>query len=510
MALTILISGLPNKLRLDGWWLADDFRGQAPPVPRVDHQPNGLIFGKYPVWILTLFLVLLADFLFWNQPLGLSVALFAWVFSAMIMLARPKPAKPAYWLIGMGVALVFNLPVIETVQPLSLMFSGLGILAVVIWAGGETHQSWQTLVTGVLRLVFLRPFASFPALWLMLNTKTTGSEVSRALTKFLLPAAFGAVFIWLFSIANPFLEAWLTQLLNLDLPSAELVLRLVFWAFVLMLVWPYLDLRAFRVVVSSVQPAKAPPQKTLVGVFVSPDSVRLSLLLFNGIFALQTGMDMLVLSGGMTLPEGMSYASYAHRGAYPLVVTALLAAGFAIGTRRMIIANRFLRGLVYLWLLQNLFLVLSAGFRLNLYVGQFALTHLRIAAFIWMFMVFVGLVLVFVQIAKQKSNGWLLGYNTALLLGVLYICSLVNFSYIIAAYNVEHAPDAYVYSDGYLCRLGPQALPVLLAQQAIDPLVCSHGRMPVFTPNTGWRDFGFRDWRLEQTLAEIKRAEQGP
>ena len=45
---------------------------------------------------------------------------------------------------------------------------------------------------------------------------------------------------------------------------------------------------------------------------------------------MQTGLDLAYLWGGLALPDGMSHAEYAHRGAYPLVVTALLAAGFVL------------------------------------------------------------------------------------------------------------------------------------------------------------------------------------
>ena len=55
-----------------------------------------------------------------------------------------------------------------------------------------------------------------------------------------------------------------------------------------------------------------------------------SLILFNALFALQTGLDLAYLWGGANLPDGMSHAEYAHRGAYPLIATALLAAGFVL------------------------------------------------------------------------------------------------------------------------------------------------------------------------------------
>jgi hypothetical protein len=55
-----------------------------------------------------------------------------------------------------------------------------------------------------------------------------------------------------------------------------------------------------------------------------------SLILFNALFALQSALDLVYLWGGATLPDGMTYADYAHRGAYPLIATALLAASFAL------------------------------------------------------------------------------------------------------------------------------------------------------------------------------------
>jgi hypothetical protein len=62
---------------------------------------------------------------------------------------------------------------------------------------------------------------------------------------------------------------------------------------------------------------------TLPGVTVG--AVRLSLIAFNALFALQNGMDLAWLWGLMPLPAGITLADYAHRGAYPLIVTALLA-----------------------------------------------------------------------------------------------------------------------------------------------------------------------------------------
>ena len=99
---------------------------------------------------------------------------------------------------------------------------------------------------------------------------------------------------------------------------------------------------------------------------------------------------MVYLWGNATLPADISYASYAHHGAYPLIVTALLAAGFVLAAMKPggpAEQSRVIRPLVYLWVAQNVLLVASSILRLDLYVQIYLLTYWRVAAFIWMLLV---------------------------------------------------------------------------------------------------------------------------
>jgi Domain of unknown function (DUF4173) len=143
--------------------------------------------------------------------------------------------------------------------------------------------------------------------------------------------------------------------------------------------------------------------------------------------------------GGVTLPDGMTYATYAHRGAYPLIVTALLAAGFVLVTMRPdsdMERSPLFRPLVFLFVGQNVLLVISSILRLDLYVQVYALSYWRVAAFIWMLLVAAGLVLIIARIALGRSNSWLTLMNFGALALALYICCFVNFPALIADYNV--------------------------------------------------------------------------
>jgi hypothetical protein len=293
--------------------------------------------------------------------------------------------------------------------------------------------------------------------------------------------------------------------------------RLLFWSATLCVVWPFIYLKWIR------KPAPAPRvNETEPTADEAPSelfgaaAILRSLLLFNLLFAVQSGLDVVYLWGGVALPDGLTYAAYAHRGAYPLIATALLAAGFVLAAMRPGgPAERMpvIRVLVFLWVAQNVMLVVSSMLRLDLYVQIYSLTYWRVAAFIWMLLVAAGLVLIVARIALDRSNSWLVQMNLATLALTVCICAFINFPYVIAAYNVDHSRQAnssgLALDFSYLVSLGPQALPAIDRYLAggwnewmrthpnvhRDQLVKKH-----LAELDSWRAWSFRGQRLKQYL----------
>jgi hypothetical protein len=297
---------------------------------------------------------------------------------------------------------------------------------------------------------------------------------------------------------------------------------MLFWVAALSAVWPFIYVwwRSKIDVTSDVAETAAPEQEVLpVGLdFFGAATILRSLLLFNLLFAVQTILDMVYLWGNVTLPVDISYASYAHRGAYPLILTALLAAGFVLIAMKPGGAaerSKVIRPLVYLWVAQNVLLVASSILRLDLYVQIYLLTWWRIAAFIWMGLVAFGLILIVTRIVLNRSDEWLIRANLVTLTATLYICSLVNFAAIIADYNVSHSREfsgkgAAIDMD-YLIGLGPQALPAIdkaFAPRGWSDLSLVSRRNCLVEQQrkdmASWRAWGFRSWRLQRTL-DIKQ-----
>ena len=232
--------------------------------------------------------------------------------------------------------------------------------------------------------------------------------------------------------------------------------------------------------------------------FLGPSSIVRSLILFNLLFAAQSILDGLYLWGHVALPANMTYAAYAHRGAYPLIATALLAAVFVLAAMRPggpAEKSKVIRPLVYLWVGQNILLVASSILRLDLYVDIYMLTYWRIAAFIWMGLVALGLVLIVARIALDRSNRWLVGANLIALTIVLYSVSLVNFDAFIADYNLTHSSEmagkGVKIDANYLLTLGPQALPAL---DKVDRGFVAAATYCVRTPGPAWQKRNAGTW----------------
>jgi Domain of unknown function (DUF4173) len=457
--------------------------------------------------------VALADWLFYGWPIGISLALFLGVLGVVAVSINRTRVPRNTQMVMSAVFVAGLLAVIEDSNGLSQTVAALATALFVIVMTARQASSWQRDLLEAVTIPFRGPFQLIGDLFGALRhmTRRTPGWLGW-LVAWIVPLSVFAVFLALFSSANPLIEHRLMQINFRALFDVLVSERTVFWGLVACAVWPLIRRRIRR--------TPAPKQEHLIVAAESADldyllgvqAVSRSLILFNALFALQTALDLAYLWGGASLPDGMSHAEYAHRGAYPLVVTALLAAGFVLIAMRPsgpAEHSRLIRPLVVLWTGQNILLVISSIFRLNLYVAAFSLTYMRLAAFIWMALVAIGLVLILVQIERKKSNSWLLSANALSLALALYGCCFINAPWLVASYNVEHSLEIAGTGPNldlqYLGSLGSQAEPALRPHVKQMPQLqsviytCRHAYYSPYSGN--WRAWSFRAWRLKRYLS---------
>jgi hypothetical protein len=483
----------------------------ASPLPDIHGETRNLLPVKLAI---TLGLTALADWLFYDQSIGISMTLFAIALFAGSWLGNLVGLN---WRRTATAALVLFAGLVPAVEELN----GLTFLLIV----AALAYAISILTNPDLKQLFFGRLGAFRDLYLIgpfrlavdIIRMFSRNDLTAGFARWFVPVAFGLIFLLLFSSANPLIEKWIRELAPGNPASHINLARTLFWVFVLTLVWPFIHVRWRRKkqrAARSVEPVadNAEPRGEALDLF-GADAILRSLILFNLLFAIQTVLDAVYLWGNAKLPPDVTYADYAHRGAYPLIVTALLAAGFVLAAMRPggpAEKSPVIRPLVYLWVAQNVMMVASCILRLRLYVETYLLTTMRIAAFVWMLLVAVGLVLIVARIILEQSNGWLIRMNLISLTATLYVCALINFPAIIADYNVTHSKETsgkgVNLDTNYLYELGPQVLPALNRAAALPGLearlTCSRNRLLSIqaADMASWRSWGFRSWRLQRWL----------
>lgn len=335
-------------------------------------------------------------------------------------------------------------------------------MAALLPATSRFDDGWrwfQKLLLHALRTPFA-PILDTIRVLRVRRMSTVGRFGLRASLPVLLLPTFGsAIILALFSAANPVIEQ---ILFSISLPelSFSTVARMMLWSALFIVAWSLIHPRLARHIIPTFDGSG---DLDLPGVSVA--SVRLSLIAFNLLFAMQNLMDAAYLSGMVPMPQGITLAGYAHRGAYPLIATALLAALFVIVTLRpgsSTAAAPIIRRLVVLWIAQNILLVGSSILRTLDYVEAYSLTILRISALAWMLLVAAGLMLICWRLLTAKSASWLINSNLTAAALLLTITSFVDLGNVAAWWNIRHARE--VGGKGaeldlcYLSELGSSSL----------------------------------------------------
>jgi Domain of unknown function (DUF4173) len=198
--------------------------------------------------------------------------------------------------------------------------------------------------------------------------------------------------------------------------------------------------------------------------FFKPGAVVVTLVLLNFLFATENTLDIWHVWMEAKLPDGMTHAAYVHRGAYTLIVTALLAGVLVVLALRKGTATEQsppVRSLAYVWTAQNLLLVASSAKRTFDYIGVYNWTEWRLAGLLWMGLVFVGLVSIIWRMVKNLDSRWLININLLVMVSVLLFSALADMRGFIARQNLASSNGTVDFQ--YLMSLGPSSIRPLLA-----------------------------------------------
>ena len=435
------------------------------------------LLGASAACALALIMAVLGDGVFGpGRPVGWAMAAYGSVAGALLIIAALSKNRAGFAdLAGSITALVLTTVAIAVNgSSLSVLIALVSLISLLV----AIHKGRPpSAVLWCARMAQFFLFAGPVLLFDIIRTpkllaSPNRNKVLRTALIWGVAGVLSLVFIILFSLANPLIGNVMEQIsafFDHFRLSLKLLIRIVLFVFIglgsLMLV----RYRSIKL------PFSAPFKMELPCLPAS--LTQACLILFNLVFAVQTLLDVCYLFGGMSLPEGMTYAEYARKGFFPLWIAAMLAGLF------MLFAwtddtdkkprTRLQNLLTAAWLTQNGFLLISASYRLYLYVSAYSLTRLRVAAAVGMFLVFVGLLAIAIRLWRRKSLDWLININALSSLTVLLAMLIFNTSGFIADFNYQHCRE--IFQTGldldmdYMESLGEGAIPALIQYiQAAD------------------------------------------
>ncbi len=178
-------------------------------------------------------------------------------------------------------------------------------------------------------------------------------------------------------------------------------------------------------------------------------------------YAVFCGVQVLYLfAASMQLPDGMTYAQYAHRGFYMLLFVCVVNFGLVLVMRKYFARNRILHMLLLLICGCTFVMLASSAYRMCMYISVYQLTFLRVfvlAALLALAFLLAGAIAVIL-----KPNFMLVRYSIGVI-STIYLClAFVHVDHLIASYNLAHAQENAANMDWwYLSQLSLDAAPAV-------------------------------------------------
>ncbi|MDD4717673.1 MAG: DUF4173 domain-containing protein [Eubacteriales bacterium] len=445
------------------------------------------------------FSAMLANFVLWSGfALGFFITVLVGEILIFTLLPFPKMRQNIIASVFFGLstaALALTYLVYSEIMLMVLNFFVIVLLLLLqLLIHSEALESdWNTPKFAVEILIspFVRPFRFLPE---FINTaktfrkprdtsddgitQTVRSHTGRNIFLGLLAALpVLAVVIALLSSADIVFGNYFKSIIDFirNLNIGEVVFTVILGAFI----FPFLFSFVFSYVnkwkesSGSQLPVSVGPEVRKFG--IEPVFASTFLFCVNIVYGLFTWVQFSSLFGALAhaLPEDLTYAEYAREGFFQLAFVACINVVLVIvgvmATNRNGPAGVLVRVMSVLMIAFTYVLLVSAAYRMKMYISVFALTKLRL--FVSIFMVLIAAVLLFALIKEffDKFKFFKFAFVSAVV--ILLASNFLNPSYRIAEYNIQYHGGVDGSGSGY--RLDTSYLVYDLSFDAV-PVLFDH------------------------------------
>jgi hypothetical protein len=438
---------------------------------------------------------LLFNLLFWHEKLGLNTVLYDLFVLIALFSLYPKSLLngTVRWLllahlICLAMVVVHNTPVSKAAFFITLcLLAGFAEYAhrSAWFAGGSMLMNILFMVAGFGEMVMSLPTR---------NRKTR--RFSRVIRFAIFPLLILLVFFWLYSAANDAFRQ-LTEKLSAQLewffenffdffttPRLLFFLLGVFITGAILLKsrigwfsqkdaacsdalsrkkisWKERRQRSFYQFVSGIMGRFA---RGMMALKNENTTGIISLALLNLLLLVVNAVDIDYLWLHFSYSADQPVYKMVHEGTELLIASIVLAMiillFFFKGNLNFYRRNRWLKAGAYAWIAQNGVLVASVALRDYYYIAKHGLAYKRIGVLFFLLMVLIGLLTVFIKIARKKTNYYLLRVNAWAGIVILVLATTIHWDELIAGYNLSRR-NQVALDVPFLLSLSDKTIPLI-------------------------------------------------
>ncbi len=409
-----------------------------------------------------IFLTALFCYLFYKQRLGLNVIVFTVSLIAFYLWQQPKRFSITNWLVVAIGSLISAISVFLITSELSYISFILSIVILSSQGYQKSSSLFANLLHGCYSLLF-----SFYFFGKKLIEKFSMSTPNPASWWKFLPYIFSTLFAIIFFLvyrsANPLFENYSNRLypnfLDLNFILFSIFSLLVIYGITrnqkIMLIEDWENNLSKKNFFKKATSELFHQNRAFVWLF----------LILNSMILLINLLDVKYLYLDFKLPDGLTHKKFVHNGVGSLIFSILFGLGLILYQFRFKkkdeLVSRYLRILVYVWLTQNVFMLISTAIRNHIYIMDALLTYKRIGVYYWLLLCFIGMYATFIKIQFSKSTSLLVKQCSIIIYFILVLSCTIDWDKQIGSFNLNYSPNLASLDKRYLIYLSESNLPLL-------------------------------------------------
>ncbi|MBN1952348.1 MAG: DUF4173 domain-containing protein [Bacteroidales bacterium] len=388
--------------------------------------------------VLTLILAIIGSSLFYKQEPGINIFLFTGISATLVML-RYRDTSLMKRLMAVVPPLVCSAMIMLYPQAITFLIWMLAYL--LMWSSVVLDcQPLMVLFHAISSLVESHLNSFFRRL--EENTPATKKEKLPNVWIYIISGIIILIFVLLYLNGNPLFGKLMKKIDLSFLEFGFIMLTLFLYAVLYGMISFRKNKRIARLsfLKSKIEPGSLSQRDQQEHKIASISFWSVSVIL-----AIVNLLDLIVILSG-ELPEGFTYKDYVHQGFYTLILAMGLAVALIVyffrGQVNFHEKVRSLMKISYFWIGQNILLALITAYKNFLYVEAYGLTYKRIAVFLFVACVLIGLVLSLNKVRTLLSN-WLFFNRLSLYAYLMFLLmAMLPYDRMITACNLNYAQFA--------------------------------------------------------------------